>query len=1169
MRKALLFIVFTLLPLSLWAAGYLGQKEGVSSNHVHCVLQDDRGFLWIGTDAGLDLYDGDRIQTFPRPVLSLAEIGGLIWAGTQEGLYFYNPADGQFSRFRVTTRYGVNIIAPVTAMAADGNRLLVGTNGQGLFLYDKTSGELIQQSVHTPYVGRIGILPSGHLLVGRPDGSTALLGAAGEYLKESPTVLPHKNDAFTDRDGTLWIPTPDKGLMFIPREETGTLTCPYPDKGLGETDASISEDSDGNLWIGISDRIYTLPAGGKKITAAKGIRIKGVISSILCSGQHVWIGTEKSGLYRYSPAGRTLKHFPVAASVHTLHRLQNGNILVGTDRGVFSFLPASNSFEPEMNRAKIRIILNGEASEGRRLSEFEVVSRSSITAFAWDNSRHLYMATSDRGVFRKDLVASRWEHLVSTRSGSIPGNKITTLCTGKDGGIWAGTAGEGLWFLPKDSLSFSRIILPDRRLDGVRITSLAADGEGRLWISTSQGIWSYNPAANSISPYNADPGELLYASSGKLFVSQKEFLVCIEPTAATGPVLPPPVVIREMTFGDSTLFIPPGGRKIRLRSDQNSFSIRLAALRYTDPSTKLYSWRLKGFEKNWTKGGSENIATYTKIPPGSYNFEAANCSDFLSVTVLPPWWKSTAASIVWLLLILCAMALGYFFVQRAVKRRYAAILKEQEQAREKEIYEQRIRFFIGLVHEIRTPLTLIRLHYEKEPHREDDTISRNLDYIQETIDRILTYDKNSVDGVRILSTRMDLGVLASGVTYNFEESARAKGLRIECSVPERPVFVFADEDCLTKILNNLLSNALKYAGSVIRITVSSDDGRAFLSVEDNGPGVVPEEREKIFGMFYTPAEDKVAQASGMGVGLAYARQMATAMGGGIGADTSELGGAKFTLALPLLDEAAKEKPEGTFMEMSAAEHPSGVSVLVVEDNAELLETVCGELSTWYYVHPSANGAEALDLIAAETVDVVVSDVMMPVMDGLELCRTLKEDLSYSHIPVILLTAKVSLPDKAEGMESGADAYVEKPFSIRQLHSQIDNLLRLRESSRQALSLAEDLPKQHLSGPDRKFIDSINASIEKQLAEESFSIEALAYDMAMSRTNFFRKFKALTGSTPNDYLKNYRLKRAAELIRSGDRINEAAEKVGFTSSSYFAKCFKQRFGVLPKDYARKH
>ena len=1165
MRKVILIILLALNAFTQRATEYLGQKEGLSSNHVNCVIQDSRGFLWIGTDSGLDMYDGDVIQTFPRPVISLAECGGFIWAGTNEGILFYNPADGSLSPFRVTTRYGVNIVAPVNTLAVNGNSLWAGTAGQGIFIYNLATKELVQHSIHTPYVNNIVTDAGGRILVESRDGVTCLYSPSGEYLRDI-NIGPADNDgSLMDREGTLWIPTEDMGLMIIPRKDAGTVSTALPGSNSSGNPTPITEDGEGNIWMGIGSRLYRLSPEGNEILPESGAGISGSISRILYTPDSIWIGTEKDGLYSYSPQTKKLKHFTIAASVNAIHRLSKGDILVGTNLGVFSYNRDTDSFEPELNRKDIRIILNGKVTEDRNLVEFEVVAKSSVAAFAEDMSYHLYMATSNRGLFRKDLITGRWEHLVNTRTGDsyLPGNKVTTLFPGKNGGIWAGTAGDGLWFLPQDSLSFSRHTLPDRRLDGARITSLATDGMGRLWMSTSLGLWCFDESRQTITPYNIRPGKLMYSKSGKLYVGQSDAIVSIVPGEAGMAANNSNVVIREMHVGDSTVFIPPGGRDIVLKYSQNSFSIRLADLSYTGPSRKVYSWRLRGLEKNWTRGSSLNMATYTKIPYGDYVFEADGCEDVLHITVSPPWWRTTAASVLWITLAIGALAAAMILWQRAIKRRYSKLMKEREEAREKELYKQRIRFFIGLVHEIRTPLTLIRLQHDKEKHAPDDTISRNLNYMQDTINRILSYDKNTSDGVDMLVTRVDLNALTEAVASNFRESALSKGIRLRTVPSAEKIFIYADEDQITKILNNLLSNALKYTRDSIVVEVGAGGEKAFVRVDDNGPGVKEEEWEKIFGMFYTPADDKIAAASGMGVGLAYARQIAKAHDGDISVAESAMGGASFILSLPLMKEAEKE--EDTTVAGSPA--ATGITVLIAEDNTELLDTVRGELSPFYRILTATDGAEALKTLEDQAVDIVVSDVMMPVMDGLELCRKIKGNIAYSHIPVILLTAKVSITDKTEGMTSGADAYVEKPFSIRQLRGQIDNLIHLRESFRKAVAEGGKLPAEAPGGPDADFMNAINASIEKQIAEESFSIETLAYDMAMSRTNFFRKFKALTGGTPNDYLKNYRLTRAAELIRGGARINEAAEKVGFTSSSYFAKCFKIRFGMLPKDYTK--
>ena len=1142
---------------------YLGRKDGLSSNDVNCVMQDSRGFLWIGTDAALDLYDGQSFQSFPTPTLSLAEAGGVIWAGTRHGLYIYNPSEGNYSVFRGTTCYGVNIVRDVNAITVTGdNHIWVGTQGQGLFVYNIGTGELSQQSIHTPFVNRIAEDPSGCVMVESTSGHLDLYNADGTFLRHLNTILPPDDHSIVDAEGTLWIPRPGLGLEKIARKQTGDCLMSLPEKNVPVSGIPLTEDSQGNIWFGAGSDLYILPFGEKE-PSTQPVRFSGAIRDILASNDGIWIGTDGAGIFRYDPLTRKRVQFPITGDFCILYRLHSGKLMAGTSQGLFMYDPAKQAFETYLNRKDITILLDGEKSSEGHLVEFEVVSKSHVTALAEDPSNHLYMSTSDHGIFRKNFVTGSWEHFVFTKEGEdvIPGNKVTTMHVGKDGSIWAGTNGAGIWRIKGDMLVFSRVELPDKRLDGASITSLASDGNDRLWIGSTLGIWRFDPRDNSIISFDTSPANLIYTSTGKLLAGKKDALMSITPEMDLLPAAAPPVVIRGMTVGDSLLFIPPGGRNIELPYTSNSFSIRLACLSYVNPSAKHYRWRLIGFDRDWTNKSGLSTAGYTKIPPGKYRFEVEGSEDVLDIVIRPPWWRTKAAITAWVLLAFMVVIFLILYLRRSIRRRYARIMKEREEAREKELYKQRIRFFIGLVHEIRTPLTLIRLQHEKEAQGTDDSITRNLDYMQETINRILTYDKNSSDGVKMLLTRVNLGDLASSVISNFTENALGKGKTLTLDLPETPIMVKADEDQLTKIINNLLSNAIKYARRRIVVKVASESADALLTVVDDGPGVRKEERKKIFEMFHTDPEDKIAQASGMGVGLAYARQLAKAHGGDVTLDDT-LQGASFTLRIPLLKEVLPSAEE-TAIEASS----SGTTILVAEDNAELLETLSSELSPYYNIFTAPDGKSAYEILENNAVDIVVSDVMMPVMDGLELCRKIKSDINYSHIPVILLTAKVSLPDKTEGMESGADAYVEKPFSFRQLKAQIDNLLRLRESFRKAVSAGESLPSEVIHSPEADFINAIDEAIEKQISEESFSIEALAYDMAMSSTNFFRKFKALTGDTPNEYLKNYRLTRAAKMLRQGARVNEAAIEVGFTSSSYFAKCFKARFGVLPKDYLK--
>lgn len=1164
MKRVLALLMLFLLTTSGAKALGLTEADGLSCNRVWCCMQDNRGYLWIGTDTGLDRYDGARFKSFGHTTRCLAESEERIWAGTEEGLWSYSHSDGTFLQFKGVTRYGVNIISRVNDIAVtEENTVWVGTEGQGLFQYNTASGELIQHSIHTPFVEEIFLEPDGRIIVTDNDGHSHLYSSTGEYIKALNLSRPPKSRMIEDKEGTRWIPTDGEGLIKLPGKNTGIESYPIPDGISSSNGIPLTEDQDGNIIIGLRDKLYFLNPEDKQYILIGTISPHGNITRLLNSPEGLWLGTDTDCIVRYSHSTRKIQHYHTGGNTNVMFRTQQGEFMAGTSLGVFFWDPVQDRLLKDLNRRDIQILIDGEKSGNSSYpKEFEVVSQSSVVAMCEDASGHyLYLATSNRGVFRKNLITKGWEHMLTSgnKSLALPWNKITTLRLLNDGTIVAGTDGEGLWAMPKGDSYFSIIPQQDPRLRNSKISCIAEDGNGKLWIVSSSGLWRVDRESGISDSHPVKAESIIYSTDGKLYLGSRDAVISVSPQSMTSSLQWPNTVIQELIVGDSTLYVPPGGRKVTISYPQNSFSVSIAALSFTDPTQNLYSWRLEGLDSDWSTPSSTSTATYTKVRPGDYVFRARGSEDVLRITVRPPWWIAPWAIALYCLLGVSFLTAILLFWQKRIKHRYNEMMKRQEEEREKALYKQRIRFFIGLVHEIRTPLTLIRLQHEKDAPGKNDAITRNLDYMQETLNRVLTYDKNASGDIRMLKTRLDMRDVAAEVVDTFREGASMEGISINAHADDRPIPVNADEDMLIKILTNLLSNALKYTRDMITVTVTTEGDDAVVSVSDNGPGVREDQKKKIFDMFYTAPDDKVAESSGIGVGLAYARQLALAHDGNLYVENAVPRGASFVLRVPLLKEDILAANDAPATKRSKRER---LSVLVVEDNRELRQTINEDLSPWYDIFTAPNGSAAMDIIEDKEVDVVVSDVMMPVMNGFDLCRMIKGNLAYSHIPVILLTAKVSLDAKSEGMESGADAYVEKPFTVRQLRGQIDNLIRLREAFRQSVT---DDNATVAKGPEGDFIRAINESIDRQLGEESFSIEALASDMAMSRTNFFRKFKALTGDTPNDYLKNYRLSRAAELIRNGARINEAAETVGFTSSSYFAKCFKARFGVLPKDY----
>ncbi len=634
-------------------------------------------------------------------------------------------------------------------------------------------------------------------------------------------------------------------------------------------------------------------------------------------------------------------------------------------------------------------------------------------------------------------------------------------------------------------------------------------------------------------------------------------------------------------------------KEIRLPYEYNTFSLRFVALSYEEPLKNQYKYRLKGADKEWIANTSSHSASYTHLPPGEYEFQVKGANNdglwndrtaSLRIVITPPWWLSIPAYI--------AYALALFFIigyityrwRLHIKRKYHQMMEDFRITQDKEIYKQKINFFINLVHEIRTPLSLICLPLEKlrdgkiEEHDKHLTlIEKNVSYLLEITNQLLDFQKIENKKMKLDLKRHDINAIIKDIAEQFKDAASIKGLKLSVSLPAPEMEAIVDNDIIRKIMVNLMSNALKYAASMIELSLKESDGHIVICVSNDGPRIPEGQKEKIFQIFYQIPDDK-KQMPGTGIGLAFSKSLAESHQGTLSVENLPSGGCSFILSLPLKRATEKlpeteshPESEGLEPDLPPAENKRH-TVLIVEDNIELQNEIGEALEQWYKVYTAGNGKEALEKLETnDATDVIVSDVMMPEMDGIEMCRHIKTNLTYSHIPIILLTAKTNLESKTEGMENGAEVYMEKPFSIKQLHNQIENLLKLRlafhELMLRSAGTTHETPISEYiqSECDITFMKEVDATLTKHLDEESFSVDNLADAMNMSRTNFYRKLKMLTGMAPNIYIKNFRLNQAAELLAQNMRINEVMLRVGFMAPSYFAKCFKAKFGKLPKEY----
>jgi signal transduction histidine kinase/DNA-binding response OmpR family regulator len=638
-----------------------------------------------------------------------------------------------------------------------------------------------------------------------------------------------------------------------------------------------------------------------------------------------------------------------------------------------------------------------------------------------------------------------------------------------------------------------------------------------------------------------------------------------------------------------------------LQPDQNSFSFRVAALDFQAPRMNQIMYKLDGFDDEWLPVGESPVVSYSNLWYGNYTFRVkASNSDgvwnenevSLIVRILPPFYLTIWAYCVYVLLIIgCSLYAVWYFKQRS-NYKHRRQMEKFEQEKEREIYHAKIDFFTNVAHEIRTPLTLIKGPLENiilkkkvdaETREDLNIMKQNTERLLNLTNQLLDFRKTESQGFRLNFAKCNITEVLKETHLRFTSLAKQKGLEFTLQLPETDFYAHVNQEAFTKIISNLLNNAVKYSEHYIHVSLEvteGDESNVFRIRTVNDGVIIPREmREEIFQPFvrFNEREDgKVT--TGTGIGLALSRSLAELHQGTLAMGEEENSNT-FCLTLPIVQDMTitltpetKAEPEPVSevpVEVEQGEKKDNrPTVLVVEDNPDMRAFVVRQLSKEYAVLSAVNGAEALKMLDGNYVNLVVSDVVMPVMDGFVLCKTIKSDLNYSHIPVILLTAKTNIQSKIEGMELGADAYIEKPFSVEYLQACASNLIQNREKLRRTFAQSPFVAANTmaLTKADEDFIKRLNEVILANLNNPEFSMDDIADSLNMSRSNFYRKIKGVLDLSPNEYLRLERLKKAAQLLKEGEgRVTEICYMVGFNSPSYFAKCFQKQFGVLPKDF----
>ncbi|MCD8182614.1 MAG: response regulator [Bacteroides sp.] len=656
---------------------------------------------------------------------------------------------------------------------------------------------------------------------------------------------------------------------------------------------------------------------------------------------------------------------------------------------------------------------------------------------------------------------------------------------------------------------------------------------------------------------------------------------------------------------------PGFARKIQLDYRHNNFTVEFSALEYANPDRNRYAYKLDGFDTNWQyTDASKHFAYYNNLKPGDYTLylRSSNSNGIwndntlkMQIIVLPPPWKTWWAYTIYIVLILGAAYYAYLVVRNRIRLRNALHLREMEQAKSEEVNHAKLQFFTNITHELLTPLTILSASVDELKHvapahkGQYSVMTNNINRLIRLLQQTLEFRKAETGNLKLRVSQGDLALFVQRSLDSFRPLMKKKDMEFRLYCNPKPFEAYFDSDKLDKILYNLLSNASKHnrPGGVVSVELTgNEDGFAGLVVKDNGSGISKEAQKELFKCFYE-GDYRKFKTIGTGIGLSLVRDLVVLHHGTITVESEEGHGTAFIVAIPVLHDAYAETEiddvdvpdvledvvgkdvdtDTDVMETSNAEvSVSKSALLLVEDNEDLLALMVKLLGHEYSVYTATNGQKALDVVQREDIDLIVSDVMMPVMDGFELCKTIKNNLDTSHIPLILLTAKKLEEDRVEAYESGADAFITKPFNLSVLHARIGNLLKARQRvmkdfKKQLVFEAKELDYTSL---DEDFLQRAIECVNRHLNDPEFDQTQLLEEMHTTKSTFFCKLKSLTGLTYSSFIRNIRMKAACRIMEEKKRVrvSELAYAVGYNDPRYFSACFKKELGMQPSEYMEK-
>lgn len=1172
--------------------------QGLPSNHIWSVVDGENGMLYVGhVDHGFSIISikertAKNFVHHPHDNSSLPgnevtciykDEGGNIWVGTDNGIALFNPESECFVRIDNRQKDLAHRIYDIREI--DKQKLWIAMEFGGIAILD------LSQHLYHPF--------DEHHLQFLREGDN-------EYGLSNASVRCLLKDSF----GNVWAGSWGGGINFIPNHTPLFNTYKYSPIPVtanslsSKIAAGICFDKEGKLWIGTNQGDINVFEAGKRTAVynmgdnrQNGTTIQGAFCD---SRGGLWFGLFYGGISYYDAATKSFRQILPEDKSHTDVRSffedNQGNIWTATSEGVYVIDREKKSILQHfgLENNLVRCILKDAGGQ--------------VWVGFFGGGLGLY--DTDMNLIKLFLVQD-----------GFPSNTINALYEDSRKQLWVAT-GEGLVCFSTPSKPEYRVYRRENGLANTHIHAIGEDKAGNLWFSTNKGI---SCLTNEEVVYNYDHrdnlpmgsysrGSIAQSDDGTFYFGSIDGLCYFNPEEVLQNRHSPLAIITHVEIAEpqykpennrNTVELN-GQKNLRLEYTQNSFSIQFNVQNYAFNHEVEYAYMMKGLENAWYTLPNSNNVTFRNLSPGNYRFLVktrmrnqawSNEASMLDIRISPPVWLTWWAKLLYTLAIAGVLAYIIYAYKKRLKAEALYKLEKQSHEHEQDLNNERLRFYTNITHELRTPLTLIV--GPLEDLQKSDSLStkdaQKISVIRQSalrllnlINQILEFRKTETQNRQLCVSRNDLTTLIRENGLKYKELNRKKEIEIRWEIEPHQAMLYFDREIIQIVLDNLISNALKYTdkGSItIGLHSIRQDMLNYteISVCDTGYGISPEAIPHIFDRYYQ--EGGRHQASGTGIGLALVKNLVELHEGEIDVESTPNFGSTFRVRLltdnsypNALHAETTEKKQLSPLESKDVEHETNGNkpiLLVVEDNPDIREYVAGSFSDSFDVRTADNGKQGMELALKDIPDIIVSDIMMPVMDGNEMCRALKKDVRTSHIPIILLTAKDSLTDKEEGYQTGADSYLTKPFSASLLHSRIGNLLQSRKqlaehfSSHSVTNDKSAIMAESMSKLDNEFIQKIDQLIKERLSTDKIEIGYLADKMCMSNSTLYRKMKALTGLSTNEYIRKARMKYAEQYLLEGKySISEIAFKVGINNLFYFRQCFKEEFGCIPSEYLKK-